>query len=522
MSEARQLFMEVNLAAQKQSLDAVEALNTFRGPQGPQGDPGSIDNLTINGKKAAPVDGENRIDLTPSDVGALPSGGTAEDSEKLGGQLPEYYAKQETVSQLSEQMAALQSGVEIVPTVSGSVVSLNDASNLPLRGLILHGKTTQDGTPSPDSPKPLVTAGADGDVVTYATGKNLLPLPKSKTLNGVTLATSGDDIILNGTCTSNNTTFAFDVPGWIPAGKLTASCKVVGGTATFAGSNGLQQNFWCPINKDHSTVFNGTGYSAESMAIRIDAGTVFENYRIRLQIEAGEAATEFEPYKEKTFALSTPDGLPGIPVTSGGNYTDASGPQWICDEIDFERGVRIKRTERFGVNEFAAVEVSGDPNWHDSTKTFSYEIALPNVTKLKGNTLGLCNLAPSYPFGNFYKKGIVDGVMNGQEYLVINLAISRGIDTVDKFKAWCAEKGFAVLKALRYPEETQLLESELAAYRALVTNGPNTTVYNDSGCDQTVRYVADTQLYIDNKTSAAMAAQTAALEDAYAEGVAMA
>lgn len=82
MSEARQLFMEVNLAAQKQSLDEIEALNTFRGPQGQKGDPGSIDNLTINGKKAAPVDGKNRIDLTAEDVGA---------------------AKEESVSRLSQQ-----------------------------------------------------------------------------------------------------------------------------------------------------------------------------------------------------------------------------------------------------------------------------------------------------------------------------------------------------------------------------------------------------------------------------------
>ena len=36
--------------------------------------------------------------------------------------------------------------------------------------------------------------------------------------------------------------------------------------------------------------------------------------------------------------LQTPNGLPGIPVTSGGNYTDPTGRQWVCDEVDFGEG----------------------------------------------------------------------------------------------------------------------------------------------------------------------------------------
>lgn len=47
----------------------------------PRGDTGAIENLTINGK---PVE-SGTITLTAADVGALPSGGTAADSAKLGG-----------------------------------------------------------------------------------------------------------------------------------------------------------------------------------------------------------------------------------------------------------------------------------------------------------------------------------------------------------------------------------------------------------------------------------------------------
>lgn len=50
--------------------------------------------------------------------------------------------------------------------------------------------------------------------------------------------------------------------------------------------------------------------------------------------------------QNKQLAISTPNGLPGIPISSGGNYTDASGQQWVCDEVDFERGVYVQRIQK--------------------------------------------------------------------------------------------------------------------------------------------------------------------------------
>ena len=53
----------------------------------PRGDTGAIENLTINGKHTE----SGTITLTASDVGALPSGGTAVDASKMGGKAPKYY-----------------------------------------------------------------------------------------------------------------------------------------------------------------------------------------------------------------------------------------------------------------------------------------------------------------------------------------------------------------------------------------------------------------------------------------------
>lgn len=66
-----------------------------------------------------------------------------------------------------------------------------------------------------------------------------------------------------------------------------------------------------------------------------------------LQVEEAPEATSYEPYHEpQSMSVTTPNGLPGIPVASGGNYTDENGQQWICDEVDLGRGVYVQRVDK--------------------------------------------------------------------------------------------------------------------------------------------------------------------------------
>ena len=52
----------------------------------------------------------------------------------------------------------------------------------------------------------------------------------------------------------------------------------------------------------------------------------------------------YTPYVEpQSLTLQTPNGLPGVPVSKDGNYTDADGQQWVCDEIDLKRGKYVQR-----------------------------------------------------------------------------------------------------------------------------------------------------------------------------------
>lgn len=61
----------------------------------------------------------------------------------------------------------------------------------------------------------------------------------------------------------------------------------------------------------------------------------------------------------QTLTLQTPNALPGIPVASSGNYTDESGQQWVCDEVDLARGVRVQRITKIKVTSSLKWQMSG-------------------------------------------------------------------------------------------------------------------------------------------------------------------
>ena len=179
------------------------------GPQGPKGDPG----LGVP-------------EPTAQDAGKVPIVNAAGDGYELGEVATNAYTKSESDARYAPIAAAIR------PTVTGETINVNDSVEWPLQGLTLYGKSTQDGTPTPENPIPIVSAGNSG-------------------------------------------------------------------TITVTVSDGAEQS--------------------------------------------------------QTLPISTPTGLHGIPVSSGGNYTDADGQQWICDEVDFARGKYVQR--------FKMLEFDGTEHW---------------------------------------------------------------------------------------------------------------------------------------------------------------
>lgn len=192
--------------------------------------------------------------------------------------------------------------------------------------------------------------------------------------------------------------------------------------------------------------------------------------------------------KDQSMIIATPNGLPGIPVTSGGNYTDANGQQWICDEIDFFRGVYVQRVGR------AVFDGSSDESWAMYTNVANqFHIPVANcyhsnsaksvyTTHFEADIIG--SRANKYEISYSYSNGVA-----------VNTALATD---VSGWKAWLTANPITVHYRLVDSIETPLPEELLTAYSALRTYKEHTTVSTDAGAYMELEYVMDAKKYIDS------------------------
>ena len=464
----------------------------FVGPQGPQGDTGETGPIGPQGPQGEKGDKGDRGEK--GDTG--PRGETGEKGDK--GDKGDTGAKGEpgkdavidaTLTQEGEAADAAATGkrlAEIEKTVAekadkarqniligsgtGNPVSVSDAFSAPLRGLTVYGRSTQDGTPTPDAPVPIVSAGDGGSVAVKVTGKNLLYIPDGvKTVRGVTITSKNGRISISGTATENGYVY-------LPVKQIS-----IHGLAL------LSSNVSDPVAKLVSESWEvlfvqGKANVTQGVITRVcfivKEGTNYDSDGINVQLELGTTATAYSPYREQLLTLPTPNGLPGIPVTSGGNYTDENGQQWVCDEVDLERGVKVQRVSAV---DLSTCEIT-------STTEFAVTKRLSIRLLMHGRdykTEALCNkLQFIVSFNKDIPHFYVDKT-NVQAFIPIG--------------AKNPEEGeYIVLYALAPPVETPLPPAELAAYKALTTYAPNTVVQASDGAGLKLDYQRDVNIAIKN------------------------
>ena len=259
----------------------------------------------------------------------------------------------------------------IRPTASGNPVSITDSVEWPLQGLKVYGKSTQDGTPSPENPVPIVSAGDGGSI----------------------------DL----------------------------------------------------------TVSNGASLS-------------------------------------QSMTIATPNGLPGIPVNSGGNYTDESGQRRWSDIIDYSNEKKYQYINEIvvdGTNVKFTADSSGK-YWNLPYNSVPSASQIPNT-----------QINKYFPSSVFSSNSTLDFIFTAKS------RIAPYFETIEELNAFCVQKStegnpLTIMYVMDTPIETPLSPEEIAAYRALTTY-PGATVVSTAedvaGLD--VRYVADAQKYIDDRLTAA-------------------
>lgn len=192
-----------------------------------------------------------------------------------------------------------------------------------------------------------------------------------------------------------------------------------------------------------------------------------------ITVTIGDGADE-----RQTITLQTPNGLPGIPVTSGGNYTDPQGQQWVCDGVDLERGVRVQRVN---VVDLSTCKITGTTELA-VTRRLSIQLLIRGRDR---KTEALCNKL----------QFIVSFDKDVQHFYVdkSNVFIFIPIDAKNP-----EEGEYILFYALATPIETPLTPDELAAYKALTTYAPNTVVQAADGAGLKLDYQRDVNIVIKN------------------------
>ena len=383
----------------------------------------------------------------------------------------------------------------VVCEVSGTAIALDDASDMPIQGMRIFGKSTQYGVPTPDDPveirrvaEPTVTVYGKNLLNTAITIGNVYGLTRTQNENGT--------ISLNGTATATHGVGLGQLT--LPDGEYIVSGGTSDAPLPIWGYSVASQD-WVQIVTDYG---DGVIFKADSsehtkylIQYHISSGKVFSNHVLRPMIRSSACEnSDYEQYKAPN-AITLSNALQGIPVVDGGNYTDENGQQWICDEIDLERGVYVQRVK--------TVVADGDEQWDaysysNNVRGFSWQY---NFGQKMHRSAGLCNQFAVDTSGYAVGDRIWLGVNGSVIYCLSESWYAKGVDA---WKAHISTTPLVVAYPLATPVETALSEAELAAYRELHTNKPNTTIFNDSSAYMSVEYAADTKLYIDKKIKEAL------------------
>ena len=410
-----------------------------QGAQGPQGEKGDTGPQGPKGETGPAV----ALDTT------LTHEGEAADAKATGDAISAVKVRQNILA-----------GSEI-----GNPISVDDAFPAPLCGLTVYGKSTQAGTPTPDAPVPIVSAGDGGSLTVKVTGKNLF------------YEQGFQQYFINSVADSVG----------LAVGNVSSVLQVVTGAKYYVTRNKIGTKFRVAVvdalPTKGSVVRPSSAINADSkrqveisatskyMVIQCEDEAAFSELMVSL-----DSSTAYSPYREQLLTLPTPTGLPGIPVTSGGSYTDSTGQQWVCDEVDLEKGVRVQRVNAV---DLSTCTITGTT---ELAVTKRLSIMLP-IRGRDYKTEALCNKLRFFVSFTQDSPHFYVDTTNAQVFIPIG--------------AKNPEEGeYILFYALATPIETPLTPSEIAAYSALTAYGPDTVVQAGDGAGVKLVYQRDVNIAI--------------------------
>ncbi len=368
-------------------------------------------------------------------------------------------------------------------------------------------------SPSPDYPQEIVSAGSDGKIGVEVRGKNLFELTGIRDNEYLRI-----EKIENNTIYARPTNMNAESPGetnysngWV---NFSEKIKVISGILYTISLSYKAVQKMMEIEKlvparilvfeDSENIILNEEIKQEigkyvdvEIPLLVPDGTdsihftiTCNNYSVaikNIQIEEG-GYTSYEPYYEpQSLSISTPTGLPAIPVNTDGNYTDANGQQWIADYIDLKRGKYVQNVKEIPVSDNMVIETWGvNANADNVTGFYAY---------MDGNNLPMPGSEAMMSTIIKYRKEVWGGITigcsmncNNIPYAMLCIRTDMLEDTttdanaVKSFLTLCKKTDAHFYYVLADPIERDLTPEEIQAYKNLVTYAGTTIVENDAEC----------------------------------------
>lgn len=362
--------------------------------------------------------------------------------------------------------------------LSGASSYSVDAVDYPLLGLNLFGRSVQDGTPTPDAPVNIVSVGDNGfDIIS-----------KDDThFNLLSVRDSGGDIITK---------------------QPVSTVVKIGEKATFTvAASGTGLKYQWQWSADGGKTWKNTSTTAASYSLTAIAAYNGYMYRCVVTDSNGnfETSNESTLYvvsddcEVKTASIAT-DALPwcGIPVESGGNYTDSNGQQWICDELIYNADGTGKIVKKCNKLKLAAANITGFVEHTTLGNYFNTNIESVTVDE-QSSLRPISNVFEGVKFSDRANSDYINkfrcfSTSNGK-IIIRNSALEN-----DKFASLADMQNFVdtndvyVLYPIAEPQEIELTAAEMTAFRQLKTFNGTTRISNNGDADMSVKYCTNKAL----------------------------
>ena len=351
--------------------------------------------------------------------------------------------------------------------------------------------------PTPEFPLPITSAGNyDAEEEKYeigigVTGKNLFNASKvpTKTQSGATVTNNGD-----GSFTiSGKLSDEFGDNYKISHNDMVKFFKI--GTVKMYTEKTTHPYFYVNLFKDNKYIKTliASSYGATGQFEMEKEYFKDEAYYLVLGINGNnnavivpgtikpvlyqEGDSTWEPFKQQVSTLQIPKPLRGIPVDSGGNYTDADGQQWICDYIDRERGKYVQCVREF------VFDGSNDETWYFEPQNNNRAIISLKSQGVKENDyvnkVGLSNFF-GYNTGVWYDISSDEtGFILNNYNLMVRMTSESDINSPELFKSWLVKNNLIVILPIEIPIETDLTPDQISAlnlstYQGITNIGTDT------------------------------------------------